>query len=583
MVNFRTLYLVKNIFLFASVFILIPLLLSCGMTNSYSPSDLSYRNKETREVMELAIDAAGLIEKKGEKAFDDFREPGSRWRKGVHYIFVTDTEGIMHVNIDPSLEGRNQLDLKDVNGKPLVRGMINTVTTFPDKKEGWYHYEWFIPGAFLPQWKSSYIKLAESPSGKSYVVGCGTYDESIERAFVVDNVNQAIRYIEEIGPRAFRLFKDPAERFMFKDSYIFVLDMEGNVLVNAAFPNLEGRNLITMKDAKGKEPIREMIEVVREKGSGWVDYMWPQPGDSASTLKTAYVGKAMMGDQPLVVGSGVYLADAPKEESVKEKMTATELMNLVNKAAALLEKRGEDAYSELAQKGSMWLHDDTYIFVWDTEGKRLFYPPDPDSVGRNMSGLKDNVGRPIGRMIINTAKSSAGEGWIHYMYPEPGNIFPTWKSTFIKRVTFPSDGKRIIGSGIYNMEMDESFIEDVVNRAAALVSEKGRDAFDEFRDKTGPFVFMDTYVFVNSPEGVELVNPAQPSLEGKNIIRVKDLRGKPLVRDYINAAMENGSAWVRYYWYKPGENMPAQKKTYVRKVEYGDEIFIVGSGFYPDD
>ena len=65
------------------------------------------------------------------------------------------------------------------------------------------------------------------------------------------------------------------------------------------------------------------------------------------------------------------------------------------------------------------------------------------------------------------------------------------------------------------MDMDKAFIEDVVNRAAALVEESGTDAFARLRDKTGPFVFMDTYVFVDSEDGVELVNPAQPSLEGK--------------------------------------------------------------------
>lgn len=583
MIRFRTLMRLKSLSSFVSAFIFLTLVSSCGFKDTSTSHDLSYQNRETREIVELVNDAAGLVEEKGEKVFDRFRESGSRWRKGVLYIFVFDTEGNIHVNIDPSLEDKNQMDLKDVNGKPIIRDMIDTVTTFPDKKEGWYHYEWFIPGAFLPQWKSSYIKLAESPSGRSYVVGAGTYDESIERVFVADNVNLAIRYIEKTGPEAFSLFRDPTERFMFKSSYIFVLDMNGNVLVNGAFPNLEGRNLISMKGAGGEEPIREMVDIVKQSGSGWVDYMWPKPGDSTPTQKTAYVSKAVMGDQELVVGSGVYLADAPTAEPVKEKMTANELMNLVKDASVMLEKQGEDSYSEFAQKGSKWLHDDTYIFIWDIEGNRVFYPPDPDSIGRNMSTLKDNIGRPIGQMIINTAKSSSGEGWIHYMYPEPGNIFPTWKSTFVKRVTTPSGEQRIVGSGIYNMDMDESFIEDVVNRAAVLVSDKGREAFDELRNEKGPFRFMDIYVFVSSPEGVELVNPAQPSLEGKNIINVRDLRGKPLVRDYISAAMENRSAWVEYYWYKPGENTPSLKKTYVRKVESGGEIFIVGSGFYPGE
>ena len=94
------------------------------------------------------------------------------------------------------------------------------------------------------------------------------------------------------------------------------------------------------------------------------------------------------------------------------------------------------------------------------------------------------------------------------------------------------------------MQMDKAFIEDVVNHAAALVADRGKEAFGQLRDKTGPFVFMDTYVFVDTPDGTELVNPAQPSLEGKNLIDLRDLKGKAVVQEEIAAAMKDGSAWV---------------------------------------
>jgi hypothetical protein len=194
--------------------------------------------------------------------------------------------------------------------------------------------------------------------------------------------------------------------------------------------------------------------------------------------------------------------------------------------------------------------------------------------------MKDILGRPIGKMFIDAAGSPSGEGWVHYMYPEPGDIFPTWKSTFVKRVTFPSGKQHVIGCGIYNMKMDKAFIEDVVNHAATLVADRGKEAFGQLRDKTGPFIFMDTYVFVNIPNGTELVNPAQPSLEGKNLIDLKDVKGKAVVREEIAAAMKDGSAWLELYWYKPGSNTPARKQTYVRKVQSGRDTYIVGSGFY---
>jgi signal transduction histidine kinase len=100
------------------------------------------------------------------------------------------------------------------------------------------------------------------------------------------------------------------------------------------------------------------------------------------------------------------------------------------------------------------------------------------------------------------------------------------------------------------------------------------------RSRTGPFVFTDTYVFVDRPDGVGLVNPGQPSLEGTNLRDVQDLRGKYAAAEFIDKAMKEGSAWTEYYWYRPGSNTPARKETYVRKVQYGAETYVVGAGFY---
>jgi len=539
-----------------------------------------YQYEETRELIALVKDATELVRAKGDAAFSDFRAPGSRWRQGETYIFVLDPKGNMLVHPDSSMEGKNELDLKDINGKPIVRGLIGAATALPGKPEGWYHYQWSVPGGLFPQWKSTYVRLATAPSGNSYIIGAGMYNERMERTFVVDAVKDAVGQIEKNGAAAFPLFHDPTGPFLAKDAYIFVFDMNGVNLVLPAFPSLEGRNLLDLKDTQGQPIIREMLKLVQTTGYGWVDYMWPKPGDSVSTQKSTYVTKAKMGDQWVMVGCGVYLADAPQAVQAGRKMTAPELMTLVRDAATIFEKQGEKAYSEFEKKGSKWFRDDTYFFVWALDGTRVFHAADPTLVGRKDGTIKDVLGRPYGKMFLEAAASPSGEGWVHYMYPEPGDIFPAWKSVFVKRVTFPSGKQYLIGCGIYNMQMDKAFIEDVVNRAATLVADHGKDAFGQLRDKTGPFVFMDTYVFVDTPDGTELVNGAQPSLEGMNLIDLKDAKGKAVTHDYIDAATKDGSAWVDYYWYKPGDNTPARKQAYVRKVQSGQETYIVGSGVY---
>lgn len=564
----------------AAILILVLASAFSGNARAAADFDQRHQDKETRELVTLVNDAAKAVQTKGDAAFSDFRLPGSRWRQGETYIFVLDPQGNMLVHPDTAMEGKNQLDLKDINGKPIIRGLIGAATALPGKPEGWYHYQWPVPGEILPRWKSSYVRLVASPSGKSYVVGSGMYNDRMEKSFVVDLVKDAVGEIQKNGQTAFPLFGDPTGPFMVKDAYIFVVDPSGIDLVNPAFPNLEGRNLLDLKDTQGKQLIREMLKVIQTSGSGWVDYMWPKPGESVSTQKSAFVSMAKVGEKWLLVGCGVYLDNAPKSAKIAKKMSAPELIALVREGAGVFEKQGEKAYPEFRKKGSKWFGDDTYFFVWTMDGTRAFHAADPAIEGTNASNLKDVLGRPWGKMFLDVARSASGEGWVHYMYPEPGDIFPTWKSTFLKRVTFPSGKQYLVGCGVYNMQMGKPFIEDVVNRAASLIAERGKEAFGELRDKKGLFVFMDTYVFVDTPDGTELVNPAQPSLEGKNIIDLKDLNGKAVAREYIGAALKDDSAWVEYTWYKPGHNTPTPKQAYVRKVQSGQDTYIVGSGVY---
>lgn len=129
------------------------------------------------------------------------------------------------------------------------------------------------------------------------------------------------------------------------------------------------------------------------------------------------------------------------DEEVKVK-------KLVNDAVARIEENGESVFSDLREKGSKWFYDDTYVFVWQTDGIRLVYPPDQMREGENMSSLTDVNGKEIGKMFIDTALSSSGEGWIEYSWPKPNETEASNKKTFIKLAVF-GEQKYLVGSGFY--------------------------------------------------------------------------------------------------------------------------------------
>ena len=134
-----------------------------------------HQDDETRDLVRLVEEASELVRRRGEAAFADFREDGTRWRRGETYVFVLDPDGSMLVHADRAMEGTNQIGLTDIKGKPIVRGLLGAATQFPDKPEGWYHYEWPVPGGLFARWKSSYVQLVAAPSGKRYVIGSGVY------------------------------------------------------------------------------------------------------------------------------------------------------------------------------------------------------------------------------------------------------------------------------------------------------------------------------------------------------------------------------------------------------------------------
>lgn len=117
-------------------------------------------------------------------------------------------------------------------------------------------------------------------------------------------VKKAVALVKSEGKdKAFAAFADPANKdFHDRDLYLYVYDMNGVSLAHGTNPKMVGKNLLNMKDNEGKPMIQEMVKVAKEKGSGWVDYKWPNPVTKAVEAKSGYVERV----DDFLIGSGVY-------------------------------------------------------------------------------------------------------------------------------------------------------------------------------------------------------------------------------------------------------------------------------------
>ncbi len=129
---------------------------------------------------------------------------------------------------------------------------------------------------------------------------------------ITEKVNKACALLEKEGKAAFPKFKGKDSEFIFAGTYIWIHDMEGVMRMHPIKPKMEGQRLIGLKDTNGKLFFADMNKLAKEKGSGWVDYMWPKPGEQSPARKVSFVKLCKVDGEEMIVGCGVY--DLPEEE-----------------------------------------------------------------------------------------------------------------------------------------------------------------------------------------------------------------------------------------------------------------------------
>ena len=99
-------------------------------------------------------------------------------------------------------------------------------------------------------------------------------------------------------------------RYENKD-YFFISDLQARMVMHPINPSLDGKDMTDVKDPSGKPIFAEFAKISKENGGGFVDYLWPKPGESLPVPKVSYV--KLFEPWGWVVGSGVYVDDVYKQ------------------------------------------------------------------------------------------------------------------------------------------------------------------------------------------------------------------------------------------------------------------------------
>ena len=140
-----------------------------------------------------------------------------------------------------------------------------------------------------------------------------SYDENQHLVEVVHTLLGSFAKREDVDEATAKQLALEAVKALRYDgnNYFWIQDETPAMVMHPMKPALDGKDLRTFKDGNGKAFFIEMAQKVKAKGEGFVDYVWPLPGEEAPTDKISYV-KAFK-PWGWTVGSGIYLTNLEEE------------------------------------------------------------------------------------------------------------------------------------------------------------------------------------------------------------------------------------------------------------------------------
>jgi len=116
--------------------------------------------------------------------------------------------------------------------------------------------------------------------------------------------------------------------------------------------------------------------------------------------------------------------------------------------------------------------------------------------------------------------------------------------------------------------------EAMVKKALSYLKANGRDkTFNEINKKDGQFTDRDLYLTVYGTDGVVRAHGANAKMIGKNLIELKDVDGKPFVKERVEMAKKKVPFWQDYKFNNPVTGKIEPKTMYCMPEE---DIILCG-------
>ncbi len=240
-----------------------------------------------------------------------------RFSDGDGYFFITSFDGTQALVPDsPELEGKNILEIQDVNGQYIVKDMIEIARSHPEG--GFYQYHWTKPGEQGSNFKkSAFVRQLDN---FDCLVSTGLYADDIEEKLK----NQLLTEISRI-------------RFG-KEGYIFVNSFDGDVLVSNGTRSTDSRKLW---EIEGQSPDKLKLLFAKESAAastadgGFIQYSFNKLHDPhIEAPKMSFIYGIQ--DFQWIIGAGEYLDNVEAEIAIMQTSLARQIKTRILYSSLLI-------------------------------------------------------------------------------------------------------------------------------------------------------------------------------------------------------------------------------------------------------
>jgi hypothetical protein len=114
-------------------------------------------------------------------------------------------------------------------------------------------------------------------------------EEKATKEECVAKVEEAAKLVKKIGLKpAIKKFMEKNSPYIWKDSYVFCMEDDMGKLLAHPISRFIGFPMKNYVDADGKKPFAKVIEEIKTKKKGWVQYYYRPSGADIPKLKIVY-------------------------------------------------------------------------------------------------------------------------------------------------------------------------------------------------------------------------------------------------------------------------------------------------------